>query len=112
MGAAICMKLSCLPHMHVCVCACMCAVHVHMCGGTPNHPPPLSYHLPPPRAAGSLKHQNSITLGTNRDNSILFEDSLLLNIPELIYTKADHPRTPPHLPHPPEPRKPKSEELQ
>ena len=59
MGAAICMKLSCLPHMHVRACACM---YVCMCvGGTPNHPPPLSTP-PSPRAAGSPKHQNAITL--------------------------------------------------
>ena len=58
MGVAICMKLSCLPR----VCACM-RMHVHMCGDTPQptstliHPP-----LPPLRAAGSQKHQNSISL--------------------------------------------------
>ena len=50
MGAAICMKLSCLLRMHV-----------HMCGGTPQPPPPPSTH-PHPRAAGSPKHQNSISL--------------------------------------------------
>ena len=59
MGVAICMKLSCLPcmHVHACVCMCMCA-YMCMCtcvGAPPNH-------LPPPRAAGSHKHQNSITL--------------------------------------------------
>ena len=62
MGAAICMKLSCLPCMHVracvCVCVCMCAC----VGGTPQPPPTLIYQPPPPRAAGSPKHQNSITL--------------------------------------------------
>ena len=39
--------------MHAFVCVCM-----HVCGG---HPPSTPIH-PPPRAAGSLKHQNSITL--------------------------------------------------
>ena len=58
MEAAICMKLSCLPCAHVCACACMC-----MCvGGTPNHPPPQSTHPRTPRATGSPKHQNSISL--------------------------------------------------
>ena len=71
MGVTICMKLSCLPHMCMCVCvhACTC---VCMCvWGTPNHPqpihPPLNHaypiHPPPtPRAAGSPKHTNSISL--------------------------------------------------
>ena len=69
MSVAICNFYTCI---NVCVCMCMCV-------GTPPHasrcPPPT---CPLPRAAGSPKHQ------TNRDNSILFEDSLPLNIPELI----------------------------
>ena len=40
-------------HACVCVCACMC-----MCVGAPPHPP----SPPTPRAAGSPKHQNSISL--------------------------------------------------
>ena len=63
MGMAICMKLSCLPRMHVRACTC---VHVRVCAhvwGVPsNHPPPPSTHPPTPRAAGSPKHQNSISL--------------------------------------------------
>ena len=51
---------------HACMCvhvhACM-HVHVHMCGG---HPPTTPHPHPPspptPRAAGSPKHQNSISL--------------------------------------------------
>ena len=43
--------------MRTCVCKC---VHVHMCGGHTQPPPTPS--IPPPRAAGSQKHQNSITL--------------------------------------------------
>ena len=57
MGATICMKLSCLPCMHVHVCAC-----AHVWGVPPNHQPPLSSPHPTPRAAGNPKHQNSITL--------------------------------------------------
>ena len=53
-----------IPYMCVCACACvrMC---VHACGDTPmppdtpRHPPPT---CPLPRAAGSPKHQISITL--------------------------------------------------
>ena len=42
---------------HVCI-----HLHVHMCGGT-LQPCPTPIHPPPsPRAAGSWKHQNSITL--------------------------------------------------
>ena len=41
MGVAICMKLSCLTHVHVCVCACMhVCVCAHVWGAPPNHPPP------------------------------------------------------------------------
>ena len=51
-------------HLHeiimftTCVCMCMCAC-AHMWG----HPPTTPYpHPPTPRATGSLKHQNSISL--------------------------------------------------
>ena len=54
-------------HLHEIImfttCACACVhMHVHICGGHPNHPPPPSTHPPTPRAAGSPKHQNSISL--------------------------------------------------
>ena len=73
MGAAICMKLSCLPCMCVRACACM---HARACAHVwghppttphphpptfPSTPPPPSTHPPTPRAAGSPKHQNSIS---------------------------------------------------
>ena len=49
----------------VCVCACVCAC-MCMSGGTPPMPPDAPDTPPPtcplPRAAGSPKHQNSITL--------------------------------------------------
>ena len=54
-------------------CVCM---HVHACGDTPHAPDAPRQPLPTctlPRAAGSPA-----------DNLILFEDSLPLNIPELI----------------------------
>ena len=46
--------------MHACVCMCM---HAHACAHMWGHPPttPTPIH-PPPRATGSRKHQNSITL--------------------------------------------------
>ena len=51
MEAAICMKLSCLPHVRVRACAC---VHVRacvcVCGAPPNHPPPPSTHPPHPQS--------------------------------------------------------------
>ena len=46
MGAAICMKLSCLPRMHVRACACPCACVCMCVGGTPQPPPPPSTHPP------------------------------------------------------------------
>ena len=47
--------------MCVCMCACMC-MHVQVCGRHPQ-PPPIPIHpAPSRRAAGSQKHQNSITL--------------------------------------------------
>ena len=85
MGAAICMKLSCFSP---CVCvrarACMC-VHVHVCRV---HPPttsqPPSTHPPHPKSRREPKTPKFNKSWTNRDNSILFEDYLPLNIPELI----------------------------
>ena len=66
-------------------CACMC-VHacVYMCtcvGGTPNHSTPTPHPPQSCREPETPKFNNS---WTNQDNSILFEDSLPLNIPELI----------------------------
>ena len=58
MGAAICMKLPCLPCMHVCVCACAC-----MCtcvGGTPQPSPTPS--TPHPQELQEAENTNSITL--------------------------------------------------
>ena len=84
--------------MCVCACACMC-----MCGGnTPHAPRCPPTHLPPPQSHREPKTPKFNKSWTNRDNLILFEDSLPLNIPELIKTIADHPETPPtHLSHPP-----------
>ena len=76
-------------YMYTCVyvgvraCACMC-----VCGGTtpdaprcPWHPPT---HLPPPQSRREPKTAKFNKSWTNQDNSILFKDSLPLNIPELI----------------------------
>ena len=57
-------------------CACMC-MHVHVCGGHP----PTSPHPKILRKPKTPKFDNS---WTNQDYLILFEDSLPLNIPELI----------------------------
>ena len=100
-------------HVYMCVHACVYMhMHVHMCGDTPmppdTHPPTCSL----PRAAGSPKDQNSISLELIKIISILFKDSLPLNTPEPIYTIVGHPRYPHPPAPPPELRKPKSEELQ
>ena len=70
---------------HVCTCVCVRAcmrVHVHMCGGhpptTPHPHPPSPPHPQSRREPKTAKFNNS---WTNQDNSILFEDSLPLNIP-------------------------------
>ena len=81
MSVAICNFYTCI-HVHACVC-----VHVCACGDTPHAPrcpqtPPT--HLPPPQSCRVPKTPNFNKSWTNRDNSILFEDSLPLNIPELI----------------------------
>ena len=83
-------------HAHACVCvhACMC-----MCtcvGGTPQPPPtpihpalptpppPPSTQPPQPKSPREPKTPKFNKSWTNQDNSILLEDSLPLNIPELI----------------------------
>ena len=69
--------------INVCVCMCVCV-------GTPPHAPrypqtpPPPTHLPPPQSRREPKTPNFNNSWTNRDNSILFEDSLPQNIPELI----------------------------
>ena len=72
-------------HACVCVCAPACMhMHVHVCGGHPPttpHPHPPTPHPQSRREPETPKFNKS---WTNRDNSILFEDSLPLNIPELI----------------------------
>ena len=84
MSAAICNFYTCI---HVCMCVC---VHAHACacvGGHPHAPrcpwqPPT--HLPPPQSRREPKTAKFNKSWTNRDNLILFKDSLPLNIPELI----------------------------
>ena len=108
-------------HVFMC-CMCVC-VHVCawcMCGGHPPcHQMPLTppTHLPPPQSRREPKTPKfNKSWVTNRDNLILFKDSLphehALHM-NSYSTIADHPQYPPAtLPHPPVPRKPKSEELQ
>ena len=68
--------------VHVCMCACVCMC---MCvGGKPNYPPPPSTHPTTPKSRRKPKTPKFNNSCTNWDNSILFEDSLPLNIPELI----------------------------
>ena len=74
MSAVICNFYTCI-NVRVCMCVHVC---VYVCGDTPMPPDA------PPRASGSPKHQKFNKSLTNRDNSILFEDSLPLNIPEFI----------------------------
>ena len=92
MGAAICMKLSCLPRMHVHACACVraCTCMCTCVGGTPQPPPPhppTPHPIHPPTHPQSCREPKTPKFNkswTNRDDSILFEDSLPLNIPKLI----------------------------
>ena len=72
MSVAICNFYTCI---HVCVCVC-----VHGCACIWGHPtyPQMPPDTPNPPAPSPEPQ------GTNQDNSILFEDSLALNIPELI----------------------------
>ena len=82
MSVAICNFYTCI---HVCMCVC---VRARACVG--GHPPcpqmPLTppTHLPPPQSRREPKTTKFNKSWTNRDNSILFKDSLPLNIPELI----------------------------
>ena len=63
--------------VHVRACACVWGHPPH----APRYPPT---HLPPPQSRREPKTPKFNKSGTNQDNSILFEDSLPLNIPELI----------------------------
>ena len=59
MSAAICNFYTCM-NVHMCVCVCVC-VCVHACVWVWGHPPCPPSTCPLPRAAGSPKHQNSIS---------------------------------------------------
>ena len=48
-------------HVYMCVHVCVC-VHVHMCGDTPHGPRQPPPACPIPRATGSPKYQNSMSL--------------------------------------------------
>ena len=86
MLAAICNFCTCVcACVHACACMCTCV-------GAPS--PPYTYP-PNPQSCREPKTPKFNKSWTNVDNSILFEDSLPLNIPELIQTIVDHPRYPP-----------------
>ena len=72
-------------HARVCVRvrACM-RVRVHVCVGHPPNSPHPHTPTPHPQGRREPKTPKFNKFWTNRDNSILFEDSLPLNIPELI----------------------------
>ena len=81
MSAAICNFYTCI---NVCVCVCMCACACAHVWGYPPCPQMPPIHLPPPQSRREPEIPKFNKSLTNRDNSILFEDSLPLNIPELI----------------------------
>ena len=95
MLVAICNFYTCV---HACACMCM---HVGTPPYAPRCPQTPPTHLPPPQSRREPKTPKFNKSCTNRDNLILFEDSLPLNIPELILTIVVHPGYPPtRLPHP------------
>ena len=108
MAGAICNFYTCIS---VCVCVCAC-MHVHVCGDTPHAPrcPPSTWPLP--RAAGSPKHQNSISPELIKIIRFCLKILYLWTFPNSYRLYLITLDTPFHLPHPPEPRKLKSEELQ
>ena len=65
-------------HVRACACMCVCGGHPPMPPDTPRCPPT---HLPPPQSRRETKTPNFNNSWTNRDNSILFKDSLPLDIP-------------------------------
>ena len=69
-------------YVHVHACTCVCVGGTPPCPQMPLTPPPT--HLPPPQSRREPKTAKFNKSWTNRDNSILFKDSLPLNIPELI----------------------------
>ena len=99
MSAAICNFYTCI---HVCMCMC---VHVRVWGDTPPLPPDAPDTPPPtcplPRAAGSPKHQNSISPELIKMNGfclkILYLWTFLNSYRlQLITPDTPHPPAPPH----------------
>ena len=113
MGAAICMKLSCLLRIHVRACACMRAcAHVH--GGCPHSPTPPSTHPTthqPPKGGGGNTQNSEISIRLELIEIIRFCMKNLflwtfLNSSRLMLITIDTP--PPTCPAPLEPKKTKS----
>ena len=74
MLVAICNFYTCI-HVHGCM-----YMHVYMCGDTP-HAPDTPHPPAPPQSHRESKTPKFNNSQTNRDNLILFEDSLPLNTP-------------------------------
>ena len=74
-------------HLHVCACVCMFVV-------IPPMPPDTPHPSTPPQSCRKPKTPKFNKSWTNQDISILFENSLPLNTPELTWTIVDHPRHP------------------
>ena len=101
---------------HVCMCmhvhVCMC-VHVHVFVGHPPTTPPTPIHPPlTPTAAGSPKHQNSISLELIEIIQFCLKILYLWTFLNSYRLKLITQNPPPTCPIPPESRKLKLEELQ
>ena len=99
-------------HACVCMCMCVCACMCTCVWGTPQppptliHPPPTTPHphppTPPPRrAAGSPKHQNSITPELIEIIQFCLKILYLWTFLNSYRLSLITPDTPTHLPHPP-----------
>ena len=104
------LKLSCLTCVYVCMCMCVhaCACMCTCVGAPLSTPHP---HPPIPRAAGSPKHQNSISLELMEIFQFCLKILYLGTLLDSYRLYLVPLNTPSHLLHPPEPRKPKSETL-
>ena len=109
MGVAICMKLSCLPcmHVHSCVCVYICVGHLpttlHPIHSPPNYLPP---HPPTPtpqscRESKSPKFNNEVIDIIRFCLKILYLWTLLKLCRLVGHPRHPHPSAITHLPPPP-----------